>query len=225
MRRTMVLMIAVALALSACFSLGRDTPPLRQYVLAGASAVATDAAPPDPSGLTLGVRRLDLATYLTTESIVVRRGAHGMLTDDFNRWGEDPERGINRAFASHLAATAPVRAVDVSPWPVRSQHDYLVQLHVSRFEGVLPDSLATVGEAHLRATWELSLPQNSRVVARGSTDYRADGWRAGDYAGLVGLLDRGLDSMAGDIVRCIARAGAADPVDSSGAIVQALVCS
>jgi hypothetical protein len=80
----------------------------------------------------------------------------------------------------------------MAPWPVRSQHDFLVQLHVSRFEGVLPDSLATVmAKRTWRATWELSLPQDGRVVARGSTDYRADGWRAGDYAGLVGLLDAG----------------------------------
>jgi hypothetical protein len=49
--------------------------------------------------LTLGLRRLDLTTYLATQSIVVRRGAHGMLmSDDFNRWGEDPESGHQPRF-------------------------------------------------------------------------------------------------------------------------------
>lgn len=226
MRRTKLLVIPVALVVSGCFSLGRDTPLLRQYVLAGATADASDARPSDASGLVLGVRRLDLATYLASESIVVRRGSHGVFIDDFHRWGEDPERGINRAFASHLAATSPVRAVDVSPWPVRSRHDFLVQLHVSRFDGVLPDdSLATHGEAHLSATWELSRPQDGVVVARGHTDYRADGWRAGDYAGLVALLDGGLEQMAGDIVSCIARVGSSAPtVDASSAGDQSLLC-
>ena len=210
MRRSMVSVVFVTLAMSAC-SLSRDTPPLRQYVLAGASVPATDARAADASGLVLGVRRLDLATYLTSETIVVRQGDHGMLSDQYNRWGEDPVAGINRAFASHLAATAPVRAVDVAPWPVRSRHDYLVQLHVSRFDGVMPDeSLAAHGGAHLQATWELSRPQDGIVVARGTTDYRADGWPVGDYAALVALLDGGLNSMAGDIVTCIGRLGSPD---------------
>lgn len=213
MRKSMLSLIPVALAMSGC-SLSRDTPPLRQYVLAGASAVA-DEVRSDPAGMTLGVRRLDLATYLTSESIVVRQGAHGMHSDQYNRWGEDPVAGINRAFASHLAATAQVRAVDVAPWPVRSQHDFLVQLHVSRFEGVLEDSLAVHGGAHLLATWELSRPQDGRVVARGTTDYRADGWRAGDYVALIALLDGGLNSMARDIVTCMGRVG--PPVSPAGA--------
>jgi uncharacterized lipoprotein YmbA len=189
--------LALALLSGAC-SLGRDSPALQQYVLGRADVATPDAAP--ASGLMLGVRRLDLAAYLASPAIVVRRGAHEITTSDFHRWGEDPGAGINRAVARHLIAAGDVRGVDVAPWAARAQHDYLVQLHVTRFEGVLPqDVSATVGEAHVQATWEIIRPADGSVFARGSTDYREPGWRAGDYAGLVALLDAGLRMVARDV--------------------------
>lgn len=227
MRKTMMVITPFLLATSACFSLGRDTPPLMQYVLGGAPAAAVDEPAPDPAGLTLGLRRLDLIPYLASPSIVVRRGAHGMLVSEYHRWGEDPVAGINRAFAAHLAGTAQVHAVDVAPWPVRSKHDFLVQLHVSRFEGVVPeDTLAAEGDAHLRASWELLRPFDGVVLARGGTDYRASGWRVGDYRGLVTLLDDGLGRMAGEMVACMERVGPPPSPDVGPAAgQQALACA
>jgi uncharacterized lipoprotein YmbA len=227
MRKTLIAIVATMLATSGCFSLSRDTPPLEQFVLGGTPVAAAGPLSPDPAGVTIGLRRLDLAPYLASPSIVVRRGAHQMVVSEYHRWGEDPVAGINRAFAGYLAATMPVRAVDVAPWPVRSRHDFVVQLHVARFEGVAPeDPLALEGEAHLLASWEMHRPQDGAVLARGGTDYRAGGWRVGDYAGLVTLLDGGLTSMAGDIVACMARLGAATlPAAASAAGEQPLACA
>jgi uncharacterized lipoprotein YmbA len=209
MRTTMLSIIPIVLVTSACFSLSRETPPLRQYVLGGAHAAADATPSTDTAGLTVGLRRLDITPYLASPFIVVRRGAHQMLVSDYHRWGEDPVAGINRAFALYLAATTPVRAVDVAPWPVRSRHDFIVQLHISRFEGVTPeDTLAMHGEAHLLASWELLGGQGGVVLARGGTDYRAADWRVGDYHGLVTLLDAGLNRMAGEVVACMARVSA-----------------
>jgi uncharacterized lipoprotein YmbA len=226
MRKTLLAIIPVMLATGACFSLGRNTPLLEQYVLGG-TPPAAPALSSDPAGVTVGLRRLDLTPYLRSPSIVVRRGAHQMLVSEYHRWGDDPVAGINRAFAGHLAAAVPVRAVDVAPWPVRSQHDFLVQLHVSRFEGVTPDDpLAVEGAAHLLASWELLRPRDGVVLARGGTDYRAEGWRVGDYAALVTLLDEGLNDMAGDIVACMARVRPATlPAAASAAGQQPMSCA
>jgi uncharacterized lipoprotein YmbA len=188
--------LAVAVLFGAC-SLGRDSPALQQYVLGRADVATTDAA--STSGVMLGMRRLDLAAYLASPAIVVRRGAHEIITSDFHRWGEDPGAGIGRAVARHLAAGDGVRGVDVAPWAARAQHDYLVQLHVARFEGVLPDVSATAGEAHVLVRWEIIRPADGSVLARGATDYREPGWRAGDYAALVALLDAGLRVVARDV--------------------------
>ena len=225
MRRSILSILPVILATGACFSLGRDTPPLEQYVLGGTPAAATGAMSPDPAGITIGLRRLDLTPYLASSSIVVRRGANQMIVSQYHRWGEDPVAGINRAFAGYLAAAVPVRAVDVAPWPVRSQHDFVVQLHVTRFEGVAADDdAATQGGAHLLASWEVHRPQDGAVLARGGTDYRESGWRVADYPALVTMLNHGLDRMAGDIVACLTRVGT--PSAASPAVVtEPLACA
>ncbi|HUH12235.1 MAG TPA: PqiC family protein [Longimicrobiales bacterium] len=210
MPRTVLALIPLLFATSACVSLGRDTPPLEQYVLGATPTAAAGAPPAGAAGMTVGLRRLDLTPYLASPSIVVRRGEHQILVSEYHRWGEDPVAGINRAFAGYLRAVPPVRSVDVAPWAVRSQHDFVVQLHVSRFEGVTPDdSLAVEGEAHLRARWELHRPRDGGLLARGGTDYRAGGWRVGDYPALVALLDGALSRMASDIAACMARVGPA----------------
>jgi uncharacterized lipoprotein YmbA len=190
-----------------CFSLSRDTPALERYVLSGASTLAS--APHDPAGITFGLRRLDLAPYLATPSIIVRRGEHGIGASEYHRWGEDPGQSISRAVASYLVASAPVAAVSIAPWPMRAEHDFLLQLHVTRFEGVADSTLAaTHGAAQVGATWEILRPGDGVVLARGATAYRQEGWRIGDYAALVTLLEEGLSGVARDVVACVQRISA-----------------
>lgn len=216
-----VLLLAV---LPGCFSLGRTSPTLEQYVIGGARPADTVAPIAGLDGLAVGVRRLDLADYLASPAIVVRRGSHEVLTSDFHRWGEDPADGINRAVARHLAAAAPFRTVDVAPWAVRSAYDYLVQLHVTRFEGVVPAGSSPMagategtgeGAAHVRASWEIIRQQDETVLARGATDYRVEGWRVGDYAALVALLDGGLAVLARDVAVAIGGLAAGGPADAA----------
>jgi len=203
--RTASLIIPFGLAtLAGCFSLGRDAPRVQHYVLAGALPTERATPPLGLAGLTIGMRRLDLAPYLATPAIVVRRGTNQIVYSDFHRWSEDPHVGINRAVAGYLAADTLVRAVDVAPWPVRSQYDFLVQLRVARFEGVAPALVPGIeGEAHLFASWEIIRQHDGAVLARGVTDYREPGWRVDDHVALVHLLDRGLKALAHDLVACL----------------------
>ncbi|HSJ12787.1 MAG TPA: PqiC family protein [Longimicrobiales bacterium] len=214
MRRTTgkagVLVAVVALAIGGC-SLGRKTTPLEQYVLGEARSVE-NPAPVDLRSLVIGMRRLDLAPYLATPAIAVRRESR-IVHSEYHRWGEDPREGINRAVARYLAAL-PVRAVDVAPWPAASRHDFLVQLHVSRFEGVATP--AGAGEAHLLSSWEIYREQDGTVLARGTTDYREPGWQIGDYAGLVMLLDRGLRTLVNDLASCLGTLAADPPTSTAG---------
>ncbi|MEX0893073.1 MAG: PqiC family protein [Gemmatimonadota bacterium] len=223
MRTTILAVISILFAATGCVSLGRDTPPLEQYVL-GSTPPAAEAASANASGVAVGLRRLDLTPYLASPSIVVRRGVNQITVSEYHRWGEDPVAGINRAVARYLRAAPQVRAVDVAPWAVRSPHDFVVQLHVSRFEGAAPaDSLAVEGEAHLLASWEIHRPRDGGLLARGTIDYRAEGWPLGDYPALVTLLDGGLSRMASQIAACMARVGpAADLTSPQAAAATAL---
>jgi uncharacterized lipoprotein YmbA len=214
-----ILLTPLLLALATgCVSLGRDSPPVELYVIGGAASQEVIGPLPGLEGLTIGVRRLHLAPYLATPAIVVRRGSHGILTSDYHRWGEDLAVGINRAVARYLGDGAQFRTVDVAPWPVGSRYDYLVQLRITRFEGVVPavppegsaaDAVAGTGAAdgtgavHMVASWEIVRQQDGTVLTRGTTEFREGGWRVGDYAVLVALLDQGLVMVARDVAAAL----------------------
>jgi uncharacterized lipoprotein YmbA len=188
----------VLISVMGCFSLSRNAPAPQHFVLGG-SAPHDETVSRDPDRIAVGVRRLRLAPYLATPFVVVRRGANRITFSEFQRWGEDPGVGINRAVAGYLAARAPFADLDMAPWPLGTPHEYLIQLGVTQFEGVAPEALSAVeGEAHMLATWEI-MGQDGAVLARGTTDYRAPGWKIGDYGGLVALLDAGLDALASDL--------------------------
>jgi uncharacterized lipoprotein YmbA len=214
-RTTRLLAPALLLLLAGCFKLSRETPRLQQYVLSGpaqagavagpvASATTGGPSTPSPAGLTLGLRRMNLAAYLTVPAIVVRRGENELLVSEYHRWGEALDEGINRVVAAYLVGSPPVRAVDVAPWPTRPRHDFVLQLHVSRFEGVA-DSAATEGRVHVLAGWDIIRPLDGRVLVRGNTDDRGGTWRVGDYASLVTGLDAALLRLARDIGTCLSR--------------------
>lgn len=207
--------LTLLIVLAGCFKLSRDTPRVQHFVLSGAkpSSIAADTATgtptaspstPNGAGLALGLRRIDLASYLAVPSIVMRRGANEIVVSQFHRWGEDLGDGINRAVAAQLASTAPVRSVDVAPWTARARHDFVVQLHVSRFEGVA-DSAAISGRSHMAAAWDIIRPLDGRVLMRGSTESLDGPWRVGDYGALVTALDAALAKVARDIRSCLAR--------------------
>jgi uncharacterized lipoprotein YmbA len=186
-------------ALSACFKLSRNAPPTLRYTLTvppAASRVATN-------GMTVGMRRLELASYLATPTIVVRRSEHEIITSEFHRWGERLDEGINRVVAAHLAAQPAIRAVDVAPWGPRAMHDVTVQLHVERFEGV---TAAGGGSArvHMQISWDIVRPLDGRVLVRGSSAERDATWQEGNYDSLVRGLDASLVRVAQDISGCLA---------------------
>ena len=210
---TRLLLPAVLLAVAGCFKLSRESPPVQHYVLSGAAQTSADGGTRTTTGtssatatrgLTLGLRRLDLASYLSVPSILLRRGDNKLDVSEFHRWGEELEEGINRVVASHLRNSPPVAAVDVAPWQPRAAHDYLVQLHVMRFEGEA-DSASTQGHVHVRAGWDIIRAVDGSVLMRGSTDDRGGSFRVGDYAGLVTELDAALSRVARDISACLSR--------------------
>jgi uncharacterized lipoprotein YmbA len=192
------------LSLVGCFSLGRSTPPMRYYVL-GADAPPTDSVSPAPTGMpagtVIGLLHPKLAEYLETPFIVVREGPHQIGFSEFHRWGETLERGITRTVAGYMTARNPSWRVSPAPWPPGAQPAYLIQLHFLHFEGVAPEKpVASHGEAHVLATWELLRQEDGAVLARGTTEVHARGWTEGDFEGLVGLLDAGLARLAEDLV-------------------------
>lgn len=212
MREMRLIGLCAVLGLAGCFSLAREETPQQHYVLGGGVPQRSEARSRDPAALTIGLRRLQLAEYLESSFIVVRQGPTQIRFAEFHRWGELLGGGINRAVAGYLAAEAPFPVVDAAPWPLRDRYDYLVQLHVLRFEGVAPVAPDAVdGEVHLLATWEIIRQKDGEVLARGTTDYRKNGWRVGDYSGLVTQLDAGLHALSKELMATVATLGSPGP--------------
>lgn len=203
MQITRLIAVLPLLATAACFSLSRNAPAVQHYVLSGART-ALAAPSPNAAGLAIGIRRMEIAPYLDTPLLVVRRGEHNIETSAFHRWGEDLGEGINHTVAAHLANNAPVKHVNIAPWAARTQHDYLVQLRVVRFEGVA-DSAASTAAVHVLTTWDIIRPLDGTLLVRGSTEYRDGRFPAGDYNALVGELNSALVKVASDLQSCLAR--------------------
>jgi uncharacterized lipoprotein YmbA len=197
-RLTPVLTILLVVALSGCFSLSRDEPAIEHYVLSAVDRQAIRPQAPE-AGLTIGLRQVQLAEYLDIPFIVVRRGPNRITYSDFHRWGEGLSGGINRAIARHLEARAVFGGVDVAPWTAGAAHDYLVQIHVTRFEGVAPDVEAQAGSIHMSASWNAVRMPGNVVVARGSVERHQQAWQVGDYAALIAALEQGLSELGDDI--------------------------
>ena len=209
-RRTCLLALAIPFALAGCVKLARESPRLQLYVLGTGAAEAlpsatTGAPPAARKAFRVGLRRLELASHLSVPAIIIRRGANELVVSEFHRWAGDLEQSINREVSVYLARTPRVRSVDVAPWTASARHDVLVQLHVSRFEGIVVDSLATEGRVHVIAGWDIVRPFNGAVLVRGSTDDRGGTFRVRDYASLVSALDAALSRVAVDIGACLTR--------------------
>ncbi len=204
-----VLAIVTVVGLSGCFSLGRDEPPMEHYVLnAGESEVRPQAPEGAPS---IGLRQVQLAEYLDMPFIAVRRGANRITYSDFHRWGEGLSGGINRVVARHLEAQGTFTDVDVAPWSAGATHDLLLQIHVTRFEGVAADvELPETGSVHVSASWNAVRMPGSVVIARGHIDQRRPDWLVGDYAGLIAALELGLSELGDDILEGLVSANAFD---------------
>jgi hypothetical protein len=186
------------------FALNRGALPPQHYVLGGGPSQADATPSGDLAELSIGLRRPQIASYLDAPFIVVRRGLNQIGFSELHRWGEDLGGGISRAVAGDLSERASFRTVDIAPWAPSERYDYLVQLHVLRFEGLASeDGEPLEGEAQLLATWEILSQEDGSVLTRGTTDYREGGWRVGDYAGLVTLLDAGLGVLSDDLVAAI----------------------
>lgn len=200
--------LVAAITLTGCFSLSRDEPTQQHFVLGGNRLHASGPQAGVLDGITVGLRQVHLAEYLETPLIVVRHAPHQIRFSEFNRWGENLEGGFNRAVAMYLADRAPFEGVDVVPWAPRAQHDYLIQIHLLRFEGVVVDE-ALAGEAYMLANWEIIRQPDGAVLSRGTTDYREDGWIVGDYGDLVTRLDTGVGKLSDDLVAALEEIAAA----------------
>ena len=134
----------------------------RYYVLSsegGRSAVQTDAP-------IVYLRPIEVATYLNSRPLVVRRGDHEIEFKEFARWGEPLELGIARVVREGLLGSGAVSKVLTSGARGRSgETTFELNVRVLACEG------SADGAVIFRARWELA-PSEAKGGATRSGDYR-----------------------------------------------------
>ena len=196
MMSKLTFLFAAAVLLQGCVNLKPRENTNRFYVL-GAGEADMSAAE-QASGLSIGIRRVGMAEYLDMPYIVVRRGSNEVRFVEDQRWGEDLRRSIGRVVARRLETRAGIGRVDIVPWAVGAQHDYVIELTVSRFEGVATSPAART-TAHLVANWQILDASTGDILSQGTTDETVGGWTEEIYPNLVSGLEQALDTLASEI--------------------------
>lgn len=193
--------------LAGCVNLKPKENTTRFYVLGGTTTQATPRQAPELPKLRIGLRRLRLAEYLDSPFIVFRYGTNEVRFSEQHRWGEDLRHSINRTVAQSLASRSTIQQVDVVPWASNSEHDFIIQLQVLRFEGVadkfpriqIPEREGRL-DVHLLAKWLILDPQTNEVLREGITDVLLEGKITDDvYSGAVSGLNKALDRLSEDL--------------------------
>lgn len=171
--------------------------PTRFYVLTSATpAVETAGARP-----LVHLRDVEVATYLRSRPMVVRRGDHEVEFREYARWGEPLELGLSRVLREELLARGAAAAV-LTPGLRQAgvAYDYELKVRVLAAEGT------TNGAIVFRAAWELTAAAaNAEPVARG--DFRPSDlrWDGTSEATLVGGLNAAVAALATEITAALPR--------------------
>jgi hypothetical protein len=200
--------VLVGVLLVGCVRLLEPSRPstISYYLLDGEAS--TDTTTADTTGLTVGLRRPRLASYLDAARMVAREGPNSVRFVEEHRWGEDLDRALNRVVALNLERQPGIQSAEAVPWPEGFSSDYVVQLRVLRFEGVGPpppdpdaDEDAPVPEGHSEMVvgWTIFGADGETVRARGTTRHREEGWPITNYADLAAKLDTSLVVLADDL--------------------------
>lgn len=177
--------------------------PTRFFVLSAPSLGASVEGRAS-EGPTVRVRDIEVASYLRTRPLIVRRSDNELQFREFARWGEPIEQGVARVLREELLA--------------RGAREVLVRSH-ARGAGVAADFELTVrvlaceGEAdggvNFRAVWELERAdqktgaESAKAV---SGDFRASGlrWDGRNEATLAARLSEAMGGLAAEIAAAMA---------------------
>lgn len=189
-------LVATGLLLSSCSLPQPQADPTRFYILAPSDGEVAASAAQAPA---LHVRPIELASYMRSRPLIVRKSNNEIEFREFARWGEPLEQGIARVLREELLARGAVSAVTISG--VRAANrpaDYELAVRVLACEGTAD------GGVNFRAMWELSAAgDKSSIAARG--DYRANElkWDVRNEGALAGRLSQAVAGLAAEIAAAV----------------------
>lgn len=191
------LLLAAIIGLSGCSLPQAQTDPTRFFVLSTPAVAGTVAA----KAPAVHLRPVELASYIKSKPMIVRRGDNEIEFREYARWGEPLELGIGRVLREELLARGAASAVLAAGLrAVGVDYDYELTVRVLACEG------GADGTIYFRAAWELSTTDGKpSVAAQGDfrpTDLR---WDGKSEAGLASQLSQAVAGLSGEIAAALTK--------------------
>ena len=180
---------------------GDPPPPQTHYLLRADTFVQTARV---DAPVSIGLRSIQVATYLRQPGLVIETGAHQMRAARYHQWAEPLEEGLLRFLRAQISNAL---GYDVSADAVhRKQWDYAVEVRIDQLHGTLS------GEALLSGSWRITQGRSADEVGMfrftRSAPLAEDGYPALVEAE-IGLLGQ-LSSAIADSLRELVEQRAAD---------------
>lgn len=169
--------------------------PTRFFVLTDPGLPA-DASTPRGT-LRVGLRTVELSSYLKSRSLIVRNGSNEISYQDYARWAEPLDAGIARVLRARLAVAPAVKSVYQHPFPFDRGRDFDVSVNVIRCEGVREGDGSF---ASFAAVVEVIHATSGDVVSRRTFLAPEVPWDGQDYSALAKGLSEAVGQLATQLV-------------------------
>ena len=173
-------------AFGGCALLQPHADPTRFYVLTVPGTPLKPAVGGEFKRWRVGLRLVEVPSYLRTKFMVVRTGSNEIHFADFDRWAEPLEQGISRVLKETLGSAQNVQSVALNSHGDASL-DYEVTIQILACHGMrVPTGKSSIRFA---ATWEVqAVGTNSIEIKRGSFTADAADWDGNNYSQLATQL-------------------------------------
>ena len=155
-----VIFFVVLLVTGGCALMGKGTQqPTKSYVLHSMYSEETQPQPvADLHDVGILVGPIRMAMYLDRSDIVIRNSQNEVTPADFSQWAGPLQENFSRILAENLSILLSTDKVGIFPGTKAMFFDYIVQVNVTRFDGMPGD------KAYLRALWSILDKKRKKVL-------------------------------------------------------------
>lgn len=146
------MLIAAALTVTGCAA----SRPTSYYLLEPVPEAGTPRGD-RPDWLVLGIRPIEIPSYLDRRHILVRTAENRLKLSELDQWAEPLDESIARITARNLEALTCARTVRLLPGRPQGPVDHVLEIHIHRMEA------GPGQEAILDASWRISEAQGKNA--------------------------------------------------------------
>ncbi len=192
------LLVTVLLVLLTGCSIGGSSRPSEFYVLNTEPAPPVSGREGAAAPLSVGLGPVTLPDIFDRPQIVTRPQPNRIDLAEFDRWGGNLNRDLNRVLAQNLMTRLNTDSILLHPWSRNDRPDYQVTVQVFRFDGEIGKT------ATLEGVWRLL--DGAQSCELSSQRFRFDESPAGaGYPEFVSAMSRAIAGLSQEIAEAIVR--------------------